>query len=147
MIQISHNYAALLLTEQEGLSNVQKFLSDYTFNESSVGQPPKTTAADIAAFFEKAYKGELVDPVYSAKMIELLKGQKLNGKLPKYLPDSIDIAHKTGELDSFSHDAGIVFSPNADYIIVILTQSEYPPGAVERIAAVSQSVYDYFNNN
>ena len=77
-------------------------------------------------------------------MLDLLKSQKLNNKLPKYLPQEIDVAHKTGEIDSLTHDAGIVYAPTSDYIIVILSKSDYPPGAEERIADISRAVYEYF---
>ena len=147
MITISHNYAALLLTERIRLSKVATFLKDNGFEESSVGingQSPTTTASDITKFFEKLYKSELANQENSQKMIELLKAQTLNNKLPKYLPEEVSIAHKTGEIDYFSHDGGIVFNPKGDYIIVVLSESDYPPGAEERIGQISKAVYQYF---
>ena len=64
--------------------------------------------------------------------------------MPKYLPSDTLIAHKTGELDSFSHDSGIVYTPNGNYIIVVMSDSTNPKGAEDRIANISKSVYDYF---
>ncbi len=78
-------------------------------------------------------------------MLDLLKSQKLNNKLPKYLPQEIDVAHKTGEIDSLTHDAGIVYAPTSDYIIVILSDSNDPNSAEERIAEVSKNVYNYYS--
>lgn len=144
MITISHNYAALMLAEKVKLSNVKAFLESNHFNESTLGEPPKTTPFDIALFFEKLYKGEFANQQYTQRMIDLLKQQTLNDKLPKYLPEEVSIAHKTGEIDYYTHDAGIVFTPKEDYIIVILSESDFPPGAQERIAQVSKAVYDYF---
>lgn len=147
MITISHNYAALLLTEKLRLSTVRQFLERNGLHESSVGisgQPPRTTAADTALFFEKLSKGKLANEVYTARMIELLEGQRLNNKLPKYLPEGTTIAHKTGELGFYTHDAGIVFSPGGDYIIVVLSKSTYPLGAEDRIGKISEAVYNYF---
>ncbi len=48
MITISHNYAALLLSQAVGLSNVTAFLLSHGLNESFIGQPPKVSAYDIA---------------------------------------------------------------------------------------------------
>lgn len=146
-ITISHNYAALLLTEKIKLSTVAKFLEDSKLNESKVGvnvEAPVTTPSDIALFFEKLYKRELADEQYTGLMMDLLKGQKLNDKLPKYLPEGTEIAHKTGEIGWFSHDGGIVYLSNRDYIIVVLSESESPAGANDRIAQVSRAVYEYF---
>jgi len=148
MITISHNYAALLLSEKVKLSNITSFLKKYGFEESSIGSKdgtPKTTPYDISLYFEKLYKGDLGNSSSTKDMIELLKRQKLNNKLPKYLPDNVEIAHKTGELGYFTHDAGIVYLDKKDYIITAFSESDFPEGAEDRIAEVSQNVYHYFN--
>ncbi len=149
MITISHNYAALILTAKIRLSTVAKFLADNNFKESQVGtngEAPVTTALDIMRYLEKLYLGQLSDKESTDKMLNLLKMQQLNDKIPKYLPVDTMVAHKTGEIGQFSHDVGIVYSSKGDYIIVILSESDYPPGAEERIAQVSQAVYQYFNS-
>lgn len=155
MITISHNYAALLLAERVKNSKISSFLVDYGFNNSKIGEEnegPTTTASDTLFFFEKLYKGQLTNKSSTEKMLNLLKDQELNDKLPKYLPagrqglpKNVEIAHKTGEIDYFSHDAGIVFSPKGDYIIVVLSESDFPQGAAERIANLSKNVYKYFS--
>ncbi len=147
MITISDNYAALLLSEQVQLSNVDAFLREHDFTKSSLGEPPQTTAFDVALFFEKLYRGALANPEDTQKMIALLKRQTLNNKLPKYLSNNVPIAHKTGELDLFTHDAGIVFSKQGDYIIVVLSETNSPADAEERIAVISKAVYDYFGKS
>lgn len=147
MITISDNYSALLLAWKLRLSKVKAFLQAHGFMESKVGgadELPTTTAYDTALFFEQLYKGELEDADITSKMIELLKGQQLNGKLPKYLPKGTIIAHKTGELGLITHDAGIIYSPKGDYIIVVFSQTPRPADAEEKIARISKAVYDYF---
>ncbi len=147
MITISHNYAALLLTEKIKLSNVAAFLTENDFRESQIGKnngSPITTAYDTAQFFEKLYLGKILSPAYSEEMLAILKRQQLNNKLPKYLPDDLEIAHKTGEIDTFTHDAGIVYLPKQAYVIVVLSESKDPDLAEERIAGLSLKVYDYF---
>lgn len=149
MITISHNYAALLLTEKVKLSSVTSFLQINGFKDSQVGtdyDSPKATPNDIALFFEKLYKGELADTEYTNKMLELLKMQKLNGKIPKNLPEGTIIAHKTGEIFYLTHDGGIVYTPKGDYIIVVMSDSDSPKGAEERIAKISEAVYKYFTS-
>ncbi len=145
MITASDNYSALLLTEKIGIRAVTDFLSFYEFNNSSFGQPPKTTAYDAALFFEKLYNGQLASQENTTKMIDLLKGQALNQVLPKYLPEATVVAHKTGDLNPVAHDAGIVYAEKGDYVIVILSESSNPLGAKERIAEISQAVYEYFS--
>lgn len=144
MITISHNNAALILTKRIKLSNVKFFLKNHNFTETALGDPPKTTAWEVALFFEKLYKGELANKENTQKMLDVLKRQKLNNKLPKNLPLGVLIAHKTGEIDFLTHDGGIVFLKKGDYIIVVMSKSDSPPGAEERIATISKDIYNYF---
>jgi beta-lactamase class A len=149
MITISHNYAAFLLTDKVGVNNIETFLKSNNFKESSLGtksELPTTKASDITAFFEKLNNNELGNATSSAAMTDLLKKQQLNNKLPKYLPDEITIAHKTGELGQYSHDAGIVYLKDKKYIIVIMTKSDTPSAAEEHISNISKKVYEYFSN-
>ena len=148
MITISDNYAALLLAEKLKLSTISTFLTDNDFAESKVGtdgDSPTATASDIALFFEKLYNGQLANAEYTQKMLDLLKAQALNDKIPENLPDNVQVAHKTGELDQYTHDAGIVYSPTGDYVIVIMSQSDAPELAKARLANISEAVYNYFN--
>jgi beta-lactamase class A len=147
MITISDNYAALLLSEKVRLSNVAKFLTSNGFTESKVGTDgsiPTTTPSDIAKFFTLLYQGTLIDKEYDEKMLDLLKGQQLNHKIPKNLPKDILVAHKTGELGYFTHDAGIVYAPKNDYVIVVLSETKKPLVAEQKIADISEAVYRYF---
>ncbi len=80
----------------------------------------------------------------TARMLDLLKKQKLNNKIPKNLPPELVIAHKTGELGWFSHDAGIIYSEKGDYIIVVMSESSIPKAAEDRIADLSKNIYNYF---
>lgn len=145
MITNSHNYASLLLSTRIRLSNVKSFLFDHGLNESLTGQPPQTTPSDVALFFEKLYNGELNHSFYTQEMIALLKRQNLNNVLPKYLPDEVGIAHKTGELNRFAHDAGIFYEENGDYIMAGFSESDFYPDAEDRLAKVSRAVYEYFS--
>ncbi len=147
MITISHNYAALLLAQRVKISSVSTYLKAHNFNDSNVGEPPKTTAFDIALLLEKLYKGELANPENTQKMLELLKRQKLNDGLPKYLPEGTQVGHKTGDIGWFKHDVGIVFQSSGDYIIVVLSESNSPSGAQEKIAEISKAVFEFFKDS
>lgn len=150
MITISHNYAALLLSDKVKLSSVSTFLKENGFTNSFTGtdnNSPVTTAFDIALFFKKLYKGELANKQYTDEMINLLLNQKLKEGLPKYLPDKSKVANKTGNIEFFEHDGGIVFTDKGDYTVTILSESDFPSGAQERIALISKTVFDYFTNN
>ncbi len=150
MITISDNNSSLLLTEKITRAAVRNFLKDAQLEESVGGEKgklPKTTASDMNLFFEKLYKGQLADASHTNDMIALLKRQQLNDVIPKYLPNTISIAHKTGEIDEFAHDAGIIYTPFGDYIFIGLSESGSPPDAEDRLARVSEAVYNYFKQD
>ena len=146
MITISDNYAALLLSSKIRLSSVSDFL-ERNYSESKIGtasSAPTTTAADVSKFLQELYAGKLANSQNTIKMIDLLKAQKLNNKFPKYLPKEVTVAHKTGELGTLTHDAGIVYSPKGDYVFVVMSDSNSPAGDEERIARIARSVNEYF---
>lgn len=144
MITISHNYSALLLTNKIGESQIADFLTRYGFSESSLGNPLKTTPLDLALFFEKLYKGEIIDAEYSKRMLDILSKQQVSDRIPKFLPTGTRIAHKTGDIEYFENDAGIVFTDKGDYIIVVLTETDSPQDVADKIAQISKAAYDYF---
>lgn len=148
MITKSDNYAGLLLASKINLSTITVFLKKYGFNASKVGtdgSAPVTSAFDIALFYKYLNEGKFANSDNTNAMIALLKKQVLNEKIPKQLPINAIVAHKTGELDLSSHDAGIIFAPKVTYIIVVLSKSEAPDLANERIANLSKDIYDYFD--
>lgn len=145
MISISDNYASLLLTDEATYDGLDFFLMKHGLNESKTGQGegvPQTSAYDAALFYELLYTGKLANKENTQKMIELLKTNEFKTVIPKYIP--VEVAHKTGALDEYSHDAGIVFTPKTDYIIALLSESGVPPAAEERMARISENVYQYF---
>lgn len=144
MITVSHNYAALLLSRAVRLSNVSNLMKKHGLDSSHL-DPPTTTASDIAKFYKDLYGKKVVSTEASEEMLGLLKAQELNDRIPKYLPKNIEIAHKTGELDRVKHDAGIVFTPRGDYIIVLMSETNNQANAAEVEARISEAVYNYFN--
>jgi beta-lactamase class A len=73
----------------------------------------------------------------------ILKQQQLNRYIPKFLPKTVEIAHKTGELPQSLHDAGIVYSKNP-FIFVFLSEGiESREEAGQILAECSKACYDY----
>lgn len=67
----------------------------------------------------------------------------VTGRIGKYIPDSVTIAHKIGVAgEAVQSDCGIVYVPNRNYILCIMLNEEQHRGG-EVIAQVSKKVYDY----
>ncbi len=80
-----------------------------------------TTARDMEKLFAGLLAGSVIGTTQSNEMIEVLRRQKVNDRLPSGLPAGAAIAHKTGNLGGLAHDAGIVFTPAGPRIVVLLT--------------------------
>ena len=104
----------------------------------------RTTASDCGKLLESIYRGKCVSAAFSKQMLGLLKAQTKREKIPAGLSGGVSSANKTGETDEVSHDAAIVFTPNADYILVVMVTD--PGNAWNRdrdIAEVSRMVYRF----
>lgn len=100
---------------------------------------------DCALLLRLIYRGECVSAEASAQMLELLKAQTVNDRLPAGLPEDAVCAHKTGDLSGLCcADVGIVFTEAGDYLICVICNDPYTDaGAAAKIVAISQVVYGY----
>jgi beta-lactamase class A len=89
---------------------------------------------------ERAFSADL-----SRQMLDILHEQEFRSGIPAGLPAAARVAHKTGEISTIAHDAGVVYLPKRHpYIIAVLT--EWEAGATGRsptIAAASYLVYEH----
>lgn len=157
MIIQSDNTAANILMDLAGMDNVNNYVKNLGIKNTVLqrkmmdsearkeGRENKTTAAEMAKFFEIIYKGEKAKESYSVSMKNILTAQLDNSVMRLNIPDDTLIAHKTGDLDGISHDAGIVYLPNVDYIFCGLTWDAVTNNfARETIGKISKIAYDYF---
>jgi beta-lactamase class A len=101
-----------------------------------------TTPEDMALLLEKIYHGELVSPEASMQMMEILKRQHINDRLPKGLPGDLVVAHKTGLLHDTVSDCGIVFTNEGDFIICVLTADIHGYKSAKRfIGKIAECTY------
>ena len=90
------------------------------------------TARGVGRLLERMATGSLLGGEADERMIGLLLNQRLNGKLPFYLhSQGIRCAHKTGEDDDITHDAGIVYSERPFVICMLSNHVDVP--AFERL--------------
>lgn len=105
----------------------------------------RVTAAGLCDAMRLIEEGRAVSPEASRAMLDILHQQRFRSGIPAGLPEDARVAHKTGEISTIAHDAGIVYLDGRDaYVVVILT--EWPPevnGRQETIARISRAVYDY----
>jgi beta-lactamase class A len=134
MITISDNSPARALLRIEDAHNVNATMSRLGLastrinvdlpEEEQVVPFNTTTARDMERFFVGLLRGAVVGRQQSADMLGVLRRQQINDRLPAGLPEGTEIAHKTGNLPGFAHDAGVIYTRTGPRVVVVLT-SDY----------------------
>ncbi|MGV3570430.1 MAG: serine hydrolase [Ramlibacter sp.] len=105
----------------------------------------RVTAAGLCDALRLIEEGKAISAEASQAMLDILHQQRFRSGIPAGLPEDARVAHKTGEISTVAHDAGIVYLGDRDaYVVVILT--EWAPeanGRQETIARISRAVYEY----
>lgn len=134
MITDSDNTAANLLIDLLGFEYINTSFKEFGLDHTNLsrkmmdfgarwrGVENYTAARDMAEILEKTYRGTCVSPRACEMSMAILKGQKVNDRIPRYLPRTIAVAHKTGLENKVVHDAGILFTAHGDVLICVLTE-------------------------
>lgn len=156
MITRSSNLATNLLIERIGASRATDLMRELGAYEIQVlrgvedgkaytaGLNNVTSARDLRIALEALVDGKTFSERSAGEMVEILKAQEFNEKIPAQLPRDVPIAHKTGDITGIHHDAAIVFPPNErPYVLVVLTQGFREEKEANRvIAEISRAVWE-----
>jgi len=90
-------------------------------------------------------EGKAFSPALSRRMMDILHAQEFNQGIPARLPKGARVAHKTGEISTIAHDAGVIYLPKRKpYVLVILTEWSPEGTAGSRtIATISHTIYEF----
>lgn len=157
MITMSSNLATNILIEKVGAQNVTQTMRNYGADSILVlrgvedikayeqGLSNRTTARDLMILFEKLGRGEAVSPKASEEMISILKKQHFNDMIPARLPDSVQVAHKTGSITGVNHDSGLVILPDGTKYVLVLLSKEAADreNVIDMFAEISHMIYNF----
>jgi beta-lactamase class A len=157
MIIRSSNLATNLLLDLLGLSYLQRVLEQHHLSGIDLrrgvedelafanGINNRVTADGLVQLLRLVAEERALSPELSRQMLHVLHEQEFRSGIPAGLPANARVAHKTGEISTIAHDAGIVYLPKRKpYVVAILT--EWDPLATGRspaIAAASYMVYEH----
>jgi beta-lactamase class A len=157
MIVRSSNLATNLLLDLLGISFLQGVLEDYQLAGIDLrrgvedelafehGINNRVTAEGLVELLRLIAEERAFTPELSRAMLDILHDQEFRSGIPAGLPAEARVAHKTGEISTIAHDAGIVYLPKRKpYVLAILT--EWDPEATGRsptIAAASYMIYEH----
>lgn len=155
MITLSSNLATNLLVEVIGIKSVQAALDELEIDGVRVirgvedqaafeaGLNNEVTANGLLKLLrliaeERAYSKEACD-----EMLKIMLDQQYRSGIPAGLPKAARVAHKTGNISTVHHDAGIVYlEKRKPYVLVILTQFAAETGRGTAVADVSRDIFN-----
>lgn len=155
MIIFSDNTATNVLIDLMGIDEINNGIQGLGFydaylrrkmfdlEKSRQGIQNLITAEETGLFFQKLYEKTLVSETASQKMLDILKHQQLNGKIPFYLKalkEEPEIAHKTGEDTGITHDVGIVFGKEP-FIVCFCGNETNTPEFERAMAEISLELF------
>lgn len=160
MITTSSNLATNLLLDLVGLEYAQNALhqlgidgielkrgvEDNAAYDADINN--RVTANGLLGLFRLIEERRAVTPEASEKMLEILHAQEFRSGIPAGVPEDIRsngarFAHKTGEISTVAHDAGIVTLPDRKpYVLAILTGWDKDQGGRhDTLAQISREIY------
>lgn len=141
MMAMSDNTATNLLLEKLGPRQVTDRMADIglprtrifrkVFRDASESFDPEgserwgfgvTTPMDLATLLAWIHREEGVSPEASREMLRMLHAQQHDVGLPRHLPPGTRVAHKTGTISAARHDCGLVFGPDRDHVLCVMTR-------------------------
>ena len=109
-------------------------------------EPNRTCVSDVGHMLEDIYNGTCVSESACERMLDLLFNQHWRTKIPMGIPydPKVRIANKTGDTYDVSHDAAIVYTPDGDYVLVLMAEAESISFDLDMYFwEISRLVYDF----
>lgn len=160
MITVSSNLATNILVDFVGVPVARRILADTGISGVDLvrgveddrafdaGISNRVTADGLVQLLRAILEGRFGSAEHAGEMIDILSAQAFKSGIPAGLPPAVRatarVAHKTGEISSATHDAGIVFLPGRPpYVLAVLTGTTVDmPNRFEPIARISARAFD-----
>ena len=155
MITKSSNLATNLLVDVVGIHTIQLSLDELEIDGIRVlrgvedqrafetGLNNEVTANGLLKLLRLIADGKAYSQKSCEDMLEIMLDQQYRSGIPAGLPKAARVAHKTGNISTVHHDAGIVYlEGRKPYVLVILTQFGPESGRGTAVADVSRDIFN-----
>ncbi|NJP32013.1 serine hydrolase [Micromonospora thermarum] len=110
------------------------------------GEENYTSPDDVVSLLGAVWDADILAPPTRDLMINFMRRQTLNNKIPAALPPGVPVAHKTGDLPDASHDVGYYLIPGTEVAVAFLTGGPIATGD-EVVRRLARTVYDYLTTS
>ena len=160
MITKSSNLATNLLVDVIGIPTIQQALDELEIDGIRVlrgvedsrafeaGLNNEVTANGLLKMLRLIADGKAYSQKACDEMLDIMMDQQYRSGIPAGLPKAARVAHKTGNISTVHHDAGIVYlDGRKPYVLVILTQFAAEQGRGTAVAEVSRDIFNTLAGN
>lgn len=155
MITKSSNLATNLLVDVVGIPTIQSALDELEIDGVRIlrgvedaaafeaGLNNEVTANGLLKLLRSIADHKAYSESASEEMLNILLEQQYRSGIPAGLPKAARVAHKTGNISTVHHDAGIVYLADREpYVLVVLTQFPAEAGRGTAVADVSRDIFN-----
>lgn len=149
------------MQNRPGLSTYETPANSLEVKLTSPDPGMQTTAEDMGTLLAMIYycaqqnggalRAAYPDQITQVECQELqtiMESNKIGSLIEEGVPPDVPVAHRHGWVGDTHGDAGIIFSPGGDYVLVMMFyKPEWLPWEVSSplMAQISQATYNYFN--
>ena len=145
MMGASDNAVAVLLQDLVGSNAINASMEALGLTETRLLEDDlPLTASDVALLLDGIAHGEAVSDEASREMLTLMASEEFDNGMKAGVPAGTLVAHKTGNWSNATHDVGVIYAPNATYLLVVLSETNHESRVT---LALSKAVYEYFASN
>ncbi|MHC9541529.1 MAG: serine hydrolase [Vulcanimicrobiota bacterium] len=106
---------------------------------------------DMTELLTKLYRGELLSASSTRHCLAVMGRTKYNSRIPRDLPSSARVFHKTGTICGIVNDVGIIEISKGSHVAISVLVRDIKEGRAQKasqiIAKLACTTYDYFTVN
>lgn len=156
MMLKNDNTATNILINKLGITNINNYIkslgcTDTELNRTMMdraainrGVQNYTSVNDLSLILSKIYNNTCVSKKYDTLMLNILKNNKYDEKIPKLIPTTASIFNKSGEYPSVENDAAIIVTDKGAYVLCITTSNSNNKKEIRAIQNASKEIYDAY---
>lgn len=155
MMVISDNLATNMLIQLTGPENITNTMRELGAPDGAVlrgledipafeaGYSNRFSPRDLMELLTAIHEGRAGNRQSTNEMVRILLDQHYTDMIPKYLPKSVAVGHKTGFITGHRHDAAIVYGPKGPYVLVLMGENmKDTDKSKDDIAKISKTVFE-----